>query len=72
MRGIGSDYRALRAVLEEFMLDLMYDLPEAKDVQKYTITDKVVLGEEPVKKKTATNNSSVRTNQRLRTIVASL
>ena len=50
--------RGLRAVLEDLMLDLMYDLPEAKDVQKYTITEKVVLGEEPVQKKTNRRQSA--------------
>jgi ATP-dependent Clp protease ATP-binding subunit ClpX len=50
--------RGLRAVLEDLMLDLMFDLPEAKDVQKYTITEKVVLGEEPVQKKTKRRQSA--------------
>ncbi len=42
--------RGLRAVLEDLMLDLMFELPEAKDVKKYTITKKAVLGAEPVQK----------------------
>ena len=42
--------RGLRAVLEDLMLDLMFELPEAKDVEKYTITKKAVLGEEAVQK----------------------
>lgn len=42
--------RGLRAVLEDLMLDLMFDLPEAKDIEKYTITEKAVLGEEPVQR----------------------
>jgi ATP-dependent Clp protease ATP-binding subunit ClpX len=42
--------RGLRAVLEDLMLDLMFELPEAKDVEKYTITKKAALGEEPVQK----------------------
>ena len=42
--------RGLRAVLEDLMLDLMFDLPEAKDVEKYTITKKAVMGKEAVQK----------------------
>ena len=42
--------RGLRAVLEDLMLELMYELPEAKDIAKYTITQKAVLKEEPVQK----------------------
>jgi len=50
--------RGLRAVLEDLMLDLMFELPEAKDIQKYTITEKVVLGQEPVQKKTSRRQSA--------------
>ena len=34
--------RALRSIIEELMLDLMYSLPSQKDVKKYTITEKMV------------------------------
>ncbi len=38
--------RALRAVCEEIMLDLMYKLPDQKQGGKYTITEEVVEGRE--------------------------
>ena len=50
--------RGLRAVLEDLMLDLMFDLPEAKNIRKYTITEKVVLGQEPAQKKTSRRQSA--------------
>jgi len=50
--------RGLRAVMEDLMLDMMFDLPEAKDVGKYTITENVVLGKEPVQKKTSRRQSA--------------
>ena len=34
--------RALRSIIEELMLDLMYSLPSQKEVKKYTITEKMV------------------------------
>jgi len=34
--------RALRGIVEELMLDLMYDLPSQKDVSSFTITKKMV------------------------------
>ncbi|MFH1748192.1 MAG: ATP-dependent Clp protease ATP-binding subunit ClpX [Planctomycetota bacterium] len=37
--------RALRSVVEQFMLDYMYDLPEAKQSSKYIVTPEVVRGE---------------------------
>ena len=41
--------RALRSIVEEFMLDIMYELPNKKDVEKCVITkDAVVDGEEPI------------------------
>jgi ATP-dependent Clp protease ATP-binding subunit ClpX len=45
-RGTGA--RALRSILENLMLDIMYDLPERPGGQSYLITDRVVRGEEPV------------------------
>ena len=36
--------RALRAVTEELMLDIMYQLPEKKRMGKYIITEAVVEG----------------------------
>jgi ATP-dependent Clp protease ATP-binding subunit ClpX len=45
-RGTGA--RALRSILENLMLDIMYDLPERPGGQTYLITDRVVRGEEPV------------------------
>jgi len=40
--------RALRAVTEELMLDIMYDLPERKRGGKYGVTEDVVLGKQPL------------------------
>ncbi len=41
--------RGLRAVLENVMLDLMYDVPSSTNIEKITITRKMVKGEdEPV------------------------
>ncbi len=40
--------RALRAVTEELMIDLMYRLPDEPKPGKYVITDKVVSGEEDI------------------------
>jgi ATP-dependent Clp protease ATP-binding subunit ClpX len=37
--------RGLRAIMESLLLDLMYDLPQEKDVTEVTISDKVVRGE---------------------------
>ncbi len=45
-RGTGA--RALRSILENLMLDIMYDLPERPAGQTYVITDRVVRGEESV------------------------
>ncbi len=39
-RGTGA--RALRTILEDVMLDLMYDLPSQKDIQQVTITREVI------------------------------
>lgn len=41
--------RALRSIVEDFMLDIMYELPNRKDVNKCVITKDVVeKGEEPI------------------------
>ncbi len=37
--------RGLRAIIEELLLDLMYDIPSAKDVTEVVINAKVVMGE---------------------------
>jgi ATP-dependent Clp protease ATP-binding subunit ClpX len=38
--------RALRAVMEELMLNIMYELPERKAKKKYVINEDVATGEE--------------------------
>ena len=43
-RGTGA--RALRSVMERLMLEIMYELPDRPAGQHYTITDKIVRGEE--------------------------
>jgi ATP-dependent Clp protease ATP-binding subunit ClpX len=41
--------RALRSIVEDFMLDIMYELPNKKDIEKCVITKDVVeKGEEPI------------------------
>jgi ATP-dependent Clp protease ATP-binding subunit ClpX len=41
--------RGLRAILEEMMLNLMFDIPSSKDVQKVVVTRECVEdGEEPL------------------------
>jgi len=41
--------RALRSIVEEFMLDIMYELPNRKDIEKCVITkDAVAKGQEPI------------------------
>ena len=42
-RGTGA--RALRSIMENLMLEIMYDLPEREPGQTYTITDKIVCKE---------------------------
>ena len=41
----GTGARGLRSLLEEIMLEIMYKVPSVKDVDKCTITAKVVRGE---------------------------
>lgn len=49
-RGTGA--RALRTIMEDTMLDLMYNLPSQKDIQRVTVTRKVVEeGHAPVVKR---------------------
>jgi ATP-dependent Clp protease ATP-binding subunit ClpX len=38
--------RGLRSIIEEVMLDIMYELPEQGGSQRYVITDRVVDGRE--------------------------
>jgi ATP-dependent Clp protease ATP-binding subunit ClpX len=41
----GTGARALRALIERLMLDVMYDIPSSDDVLAVAITRPVVLGE---------------------------
>ena len=41
-KGVGA--RGLRGILEEVMLDIMYDLPDQEDGTVYTIDENVVAG----------------------------
>ena len=49
--------RALRGVMEEMMLDMMYEIPSNKDIKKHVVTAEMVEGREadlrPVAKKSA-------------------
>jgi len=40
--------RGLRSIVEEVMTDIMFDLPEMETKEKFTITDKIIRGEEPM------------------------
>jgi ATP-dependent Clp protease ATP-binding subunit ClpX len=40
--------RALRGIMENLLLDTMYDLPSRKDQPAFTITDRMVRGDEPI------------------------
>jgi ATP-dependent Clp protease ATP-binding subunit ClpX len=40
--------RALRQLVEQIMLDVMFELPSRKDAREYLITDRMVRGEEPL------------------------
>ena len=40
--------RALRQIIENFMLDIMFDLPSRKDQREYVISDQNIKGEEPI------------------------
>ena len=42
-KGVGA--RGLRGILEEVMLDIMYDLPDQEEGKVYTIDESVVEGE---------------------------
>ncbi len=40
--------RGLRSIVEEVMTDIMFDLPELENKDKFTITEKIIRREEPV------------------------
>ena len=42
--------RAIRSLIEDFLRDLLYELPERKDIVKYVVTARAFRGEEPVKR----------------------
>jgi ATP-dependent Clp protease ATP-binding subunit ClpX len=46
--GRNTGARGLRAILENLMLDVMYELPSHKDIKELTITPAMVKGEEPL------------------------
>ena len=50
-RGTGA--RALRSIMENLMLEIMFELPEREPGQSYLITEKVVKGEESLFSPTA-------------------
>ncbi|HEX8202154.1 MAG TPA: ATP-dependent Clp protease ATP-binding subunit ClpX [Isosphaeraceae bacterium] len=50
-RGTGA--RALRSIMEGLMLDVMFELPERAPGQTYTVSDRVVRGEESLFSQTA-------------------
>ncbi len=54
----GTGARALRALLERVMLDVMYDVPSASDVSAITITAASVRGETPALLKRKTHRAA--------------
>ena len=44
--------RGLRSIVEELMTEIMYELPEMEQKEKYQVTDAVVRGEKPMFEKT--------------------
>ncbi len=50
--------RALRAILEELLLDVMFDLPESEDGTTYRVTEAAVLGKEQVRRIAAKRRKS--------------
>jgi ATP-dependent Clp protease ATP-binding subunit ClpX len=44
-RGTGA--RALRSVMEEAMLNIMYEIPSRKDVEECIITEETILSKAP-------------------------
>ena len=46
--------RGLRSIVEEIMLDIMFELPDIEPKGKYIVTDAVVRGEVPLFEKTPT------------------
>jgi ATP-dependent Clp protease ATP-binding subunit ClpX len=39
--------RGLRSILEEVMLDIMYEIPSRTDLRECTVDDEVILGKKP-------------------------
>ena len=46
---LNTGARGLRSIIEETMMDIMFDIPSDKSVKKVVITKPCVLGEAPVK-----------------------
>jgi ATP-dependent Clp protease ATP-binding subunit ClpX len=40
--------RGLRAIIEDVMLDILYELPEQPPASKYLVTEEVVAGRQPL------------------------
>ncbi len=53
--------RALRGIIEELMLDIMYELPTHKDITEYTINGAVVRGESSVYEASAKSHAKGKT-----------
>ena len=50
--------RALRSILEELLLDVMFELPEAEDGSTFRVTEAAVLGKERVRRLAAKRRKS--------------
>ena len=44
----GTGARGLRSVIENVMLDIMFELPDQPDGSHYSITPEVITGEKPL------------------------
>lgn len=55
--------RGLRAVFEELMLNVMFELPDRKDPRLYRITEKMVSGQETIAPTAITDSSSKPTRE---------
>ena len=51
--------RGLRSIVEEVMLDIMYELPDIEAKSKYIVTDAVVRGEKPLFEKTSITDKKI-------------
>jgi ATP-dependent Clp protease ATP-binding subunit ClpX len=59
----GTGARGLRALLEELMLDIMFDVPSQDDIIECTITEATVKGKKPILKRKDKSNSKKKSSE---------